>query len=97
MNILEIRDFSFSYPDQEKRALTEISLDIKEGTQSGEKLKLKGKGLKTPDSYKKGDMYVITKVITPTKLDRNQKCLLKELSETILNSNSAFKNFNQYL
>lgn len=32
MNILEIRDFSFSYPDQEKRALTEISLDIKEGT-----------------------------------------------------------------
>ena len=32
MNILEIRDFSFSSPDQEKRALTEISLDIKEGT-----------------------------------------------------------------
>ena len=32
MNILEIRDFSFSHPDQEKRALTEISLDIKEGT-----------------------------------------------------------------
>lgn len=32
MNILEIRDFNFSYPDQEKRALTEISLDIKEGT-----------------------------------------------------------------
>ena len=32
MNRLEIRDFSFSYPDQEKRALTEISLDIKEGT-----------------------------------------------------------------
>lgn len=32
MNILEIRDFSFSYPNQEKRALTEISLDIKEGT-----------------------------------------------------------------
>ena len=32
MNILEIRNFSFSYPDQEKRALTEISLDIKEGT-----------------------------------------------------------------
>ena len=32
MNILEIRDFSFSYPDQEKRALTEINLDIKEGT-----------------------------------------------------------------
>lgn len=32
MNILEIRDFSFSYPEQEERALTEISLDIKEGT-----------------------------------------------------------------
>lgn len=32
MNILEIKDFSFSYPNQEKRALTEISLDIKEGT-----------------------------------------------------------------
>ena len=32
MNVLEIKDFSFSYPNQEKRALTEISLDIKEGT-----------------------------------------------------------------
>lgn len=74
-----------------------VILDIKEGTQTGEKLKLRGKGIKTPDSYKKGDMFVITKVIIPTKLDRNQKKLFKELNETTLDNSSEFKNLEKYL
>ena len=74
-----------------------VILDIKEGTQSGEKLKLRGKGIKVPSGYKKGDMYVITKVITPTKLDRNQKKLIKELDATTLDSDSRFKEFNNFI
>ena len=74
-----------------------VILDIKEGTQNNEKLKLRGKGIKSPQSIKKGDMYVITKVIIPKKLDRNQKKLFRELDDTTLDGSSEFKEFNNYL
>lgn len=32
MNIIEVKDFSFSYPDQRKEALVHASMEIKEGT-----------------------------------------------------------------
>ena len=32
MNILEIKDFSFSYPDQRKETLNHTDLEIQEGT-----------------------------------------------------------------
>ena len=32
MNIIEIKDFSFAYPDAEKKSLSHINLSIKEGT-----------------------------------------------------------------
>ena len=44
-----------------------------------------------------GDMYIITNVIIPTKLDRNQKALFAELDNTTLTNEDAFKNFNKYL
>ncbi len=74
-----------------------VILDIKEGTQNNTKLKLRGKGVKVPNSLRKGDMFVITKVIIPTKLDRNQKKLFKELSETELDNNAEFKEYKKYL
>ena len=74
-----------------------VSVDFKEGIQSGSKLKLKGKGVKVPGSLKKGDMYLIVKVVTPTKLDRKQKKLLKELSEMDLDKDDEFKKFKKYL
>ncbi|MBE6161577.1 MAG: molecular chaperone DnaJ [Firmicutes bacterium] len=74
-----------------------VSVDFKEGIQSGSKLKLKGKGVKIPGSLRKGDMYLIVKVVTPTKLDKTQKKLLKELSETGLEKQDEFKKFNKYL
>ena len=42
-------------------------------------------------------MYVIIKVIIPTKLDREQKKLFQELSETNLETDSAFKKIKEYL
>lgn len=74
-----------------------VILDIKEGTQNNAKLKLRGKGVKVPNSLRKGDMFVITKIIIPTKLDRNQKNLFKELDKTELDINQAFKDYKKYL
>lgn len=74
-----------------------VTVDFKDGIQNGSKLKLKGKGVKIPGSLRKGDMYLIINVVTPTKLDRKQKKLLKELSETGLDKQDEFKKFNKYL
>lgn len=74
-----------------------VILEIKPGASTNDKLKLKGKGIKIPNSLRKGDMYVILNVITPTKLNRKQKKLLEELQETDLEDDVIFKNFKKYL
>ena len=72
-------------------------VEIKPGTQNYTKLKLKGKGIKGVNSKNNGDMYVVINVIIPTKLNKKQKDLLKELSETDLESESEFKDFKKSL
>lgn len=74
-----------------------VVLEIDPGTQSGDKLRLKGKGIKSPNSNHYGDMFVVLNVITPTKLDRKQKDLLKELAKTDLENSSEFKTFEKYV
>lgn len=54
-----------------------VSMKIPPGTQSGDELRLRGKGV--PSNRGRGDQIVIVKVITPTKLDKNTKRLLEEL------------------
>lgn len=67
-----------------------VVLDISSGTQNGEMLKLRNKGID------KGDMYVVIKVIVPNKLDRHQKELFRELDETKLD-NGEYKKIEKYL
>lgn len=74
-----------------------VVLEIKPGASTGDKLRLKGKGIKIPNTLRKGDLYVILNVITPTKLNRKQKKLLEELAETGLDEEPIFKNFKKYL
>lgn len=74
-----------------------VILDIDAGSQAGDQLRIKGKGVKDPTRNRKGDMYVVLDVIIPTKLDRKQKELFKELAETTLDNDSAFKNYKKYL
>ena len=74
-----------------------VILEIKPGTQSFTKLKLKGKGVKQVNDRFTGDLYAVINVIVPTKLSRNQKDLVKELSETDLESETEFKKFRKYL
>lgn len=74
-----------------------VMMEIKAGTQSGSKYKLKGKGLKIPNSLRKGDQYIIVNVVIPTKLSRDQKKLFEKLKETELESSSEFKEFRKHL
>ena len=74
-----------------------VMLTIEAGSQSGDQLRLRGKGIKDPNRSRKGDMYVVLDVVIPSKLDKKQKELFKELAETGLDSDSAFKDFKKYL
>ena len=69
-----------------------IILNIPEGTQNGEKHKIKGKGVPYLNSSKVGDLYIVINVVIPTKLDKKQKELFKELGKTNLDDNDDFIN-----
>src|SRR4029077_2050875 len=57
----------------------EEKLKVPEGTQSGAVFRLKGKGLADPRGGGKGDLYYHVRVLTPTKLTREQRKLLEQL------------------
>lgn len=73
-----------------------IILTVPSGSQSGEKHRIKGKGIENVQTKRKGDMYVILNVITPKKLDRKQRELIEELSKTNLEDES-FNKYNSHL
>ena len=73
-----------------------IITEIPAGTQNGDKFKFKGKGVDDEKTGKKGDAYGIASIIIPTKLDRKQKDLIKELNDTVLDSSDEFKVYNKY-
>lgn len=74
-----------------------VILEVKPGTSTGDKVKLKGKGVKKVNGFGKGNMYVIYNVIIPTKLSMAQKRLIKELALTDLEDSPEFKDFKKYL
>lgn len=53
------------------------SLKIPAGTQSGDKLRMRGKGVKTGRG--RGDQIVLVNVLTPKKLNRKQKKMIEDL------------------
>jgi molecular chaperone DnaJ len=61
----------------------EEKLKIPEGTQSGAVFRIKGKGLADPRGGGKGDLYYHVRVLTPTKLTREQRKLMEQLGYTI--------------
>lgn len=74
-----------------------VKLTIDSGCMTGDKYRLKGKGVEHIHSSRKGDMYVITKVVIPKKLSRDQKKLFEQLGKTDLESGSEFKKIKEYL
>jgi len=63
------------------------TIKIPEGTQSGKEFKLRGKGVPHLNAHGKGDLIVEIRVQTPGKLSKQQKELLKQLSETMVVEN----------
>ena len=59
----------------------DIELDIPAGVQSGEVLRVEGRGITHLQSTTRGDVNVTVQVVTPTKLDGRQKELLREFAE----------------
>jgi molecular chaperone DnaJ len=61
----------------------EQSLKVPEGTQSGAKFRIRGKGIPVLNGHGKGDLFVSVKVQTPAKLTKRQRELLEELNNTL--------------
>lgn len=55
-----------------------VELNIPAGTQTGSKLRIKGEGMSIMNQDKRGDLYVILNVVTPTNLSPREKELLEE-------------------
>lgn len=73
-----------------------IILNIPAGTQNLDKHRVKGKGVPYINSSRVGDMYIIIKVVIPTKLDRKQKELFNDLSKTDLDNNDTISKFRKF-
>src|ERR1700716_3541176 len=56
---------------------------LPEGTQSGTVLRIKGKGLADPRGGGKVDLFYHVRVMTPTKLTRDQRKLIEQLGATL--------------
>jgi molecular chaperone DnaJ len=57
-----------------------VQAKVPAGTNSGEVIRLRGKGMKDLRSQKAGDLYIKVRVLTPQKPGREEKELLKKLA-----------------
>ncbi len=60
-----------------------VSLTIPAGTETGDKLRLRGKGMSKIRSTMRGDMYTHAYIQTPKNLSQKQKDLLQELDKEL--------------
>lgn len=58
-----------------------VEVSISNGAQTGDKLRIKNEGMSIMSSDKRGDLFVILKVVTPTNLTTRQKELLEEFRD----------------
>jgi molecular chaperone DnaJ len=71
----------------------EVELKIPAGTQHGHKFRLRDKGVPHLRSHQRGSMYVVTRVITPTKLSPRQRELFEELARELADDGKEEKGF----
>lgn len=75
---------------------TTITLTVPEGAETGDKHRIRNKGIKDPNSSSYGDLYIVIKVITPKKLTRTQKDLIERLNNTDLEDKEITK-YNKFI
>ena len=74
-----------------------VTLTIPAGSESGDKHRIKGRGIHNDYTHHKGDMYIVLKIVTPKKLSKEQKKLLELLKETNLEDDNDIKNFRKFM
>lgn len=72
-----------------------VKINIPAGTDSGDKQRIRGKGVEDNYRNRKGDMYIIFKVVTPKKLSRDEKKIIEKLNET-LSKDADITKFNKF-
>ncbi|QHD65251.1 molecular chaperone DnaJ [Neorickettsia findlayensis] len=70
-----------------------FKIKLPEGSQTGDKLKLKGKGMYLLNSEYRGDMYVRLTVETPVKLTKKQREILEEFEKESLGCSPKSEKF----
>lgn len=73
----------------------ESSVNVPEGTQPGQILRLKGKGVKDLRSGNPGDEYIHLDIKTPSRLTKKAKDLLNELKHEATKEDSLFDKFKR--
>ena len=68
-----------------------VKIQIPAGTNSGDKQRLKGKGVDNEQKRTKGDLYIIMDVRIPEKISRDQKKLFESLQDTDLDDSTISK------
>ena len=104
-----IYNLFISFPQAALGATVEIpvingttDVKISAGTQSGEVIKLKGKGLPSLNGYGRGDLLVNVNVWTPKKLNKEEEKIMKSLLESENmnpssdNNEGPFKRFKKF-
>jgi molecular chaperone DnaJ len=61
----------------------DVELRVPQGTQNGRAFRLRGKGVPHLRSHERGDMHVVARVVTPTKLTARQRELFEELAREL--------------
>jgi DnaJ-class molecular chaperone len=56
------------------------AITLPPGTRSGQKLRLKGKGVPASGSHPSGDLYAVVQIVPPRKLDARSRELLEEFA-----------------
>jgi len=74
-----------------------VKLTIPAGSKTGDKHRIKGKGIEDVNNGRIGDMYIVLNIIIPKKISKEQKKLFEELENTTLNDSSEFTKINKYL
>lgn len=74
-----------------------VKLTIAPGATTGDRQRLRGKGISGVNSFGKGDMYVVINVVIPTKLSKDQKKLFEQLAKTDLEEGNQFDKLRKYI
>lgn len=72
-----------------------VKVNVPSGTDSGDKQRIRGKGVEDNYRNQKGDMFIIFKVVTPKKLSREEKKLIEKLNQT-LSKDADIKRFDKF-